>query len=134
MIGKFKTLYPAELSLIVGHICVNRRLKTRLVNGGVFLGHYLKCLFSVCGRRQNTENECNVWLNALTNCVHRFGGGGGVRKITQVERCTQNMTLAYKIYAWYESNNFHSRSLILSFITFDCFKLFSQLQSPSTIT
>ena len=51
--------YPAKRSLIVCHICVNRRLKTRSVNGGVFLRHNLKCLVSVRGRRQNTENECS---------------------------------------------------------------------------
>ena len=32
------------------------RLKTR----SVFLVHNLKCLVSVCGRRQNTENECSI--------------------------------------------------------------------------
>ena len=29
-----------------------------------------------------------------------------------------------KIYAWSESNNFHNKTLILSFIRFDCFNPF----------
>ena len=28
----------------------------------MFLGHNLKCLVSVCGRRQNIENECIVYI------------------------------------------------------------------------
>ena len=63
MIGKYRYIpkrCPAKHSLIDWRIYVNRRLKTRSVNGGVFLVHNLKCLVSVCGRRQNTENECST--------------------------------------------------------------------------
>ena len=65
VIGWFTKLCPAKRS----RICVNRRLelKTRLVNNEVFLVQNVKCLVSVYGRKQNTENECT------RTCIHTDG-------------------------------------------------------------
>ena len=62
VIGWFTKRCPAKSSLMDWRTCVNRWLKTRSVNGGEFLVHNLKCLVSVGGRRQNTENECNIFV------------------------------------------------------------------------
>ena len=68
--------------LAPGLICVNRRLETRSVNGGVLLMHNLKCLVSVCGRRQNTAKECRLitdaarsWSVGLTGQVKQGPSG-----------------------------------------------------------
>ena len=60
VIGQFIKRCLAKRPRIDWRICVNLWLKTGSVNGGVFLVHNLKCLVSVCGRRQNTENERNL--------------------------------------------------------------------------
>ena len=62
VIGRFTKRCPSKRYLIDWCLCVNRWLKTRSVNGEVFLVYNLKCLVSVCDRRQNTENECRICL------------------------------------------------------------------------
>ena len=78
VIDQFRKHCPARRSLIVfSHMSctfVNRQLKTRLVNGGVFFGHSLKCLVSLCGRRQNIENK-HTYVGVCENNRHNLSGG-----------------------------------------------------------
>ena len=75
----------------------------------------------------------NVFKWALWPSDGKHYSDKGVKKIILGNKYTRTMVVAPPwIYTWSESNNFHNKTYIWSFIRFDCFKTFKILPSTST--